>query len=440
MEETKQQPLGLRVCAELAGSFLLCFAIYAFSTWGSAVYGVNVVFMAVATGLAYAVVTAIFSRISGGQFNPAVTVAAVLASKTKLVDGILYVIAQVIGAIAAGFAVVKLLPTSAQVTSTVWLSPAVNGFEKGSVSYSLLTQYGITFSITLAIVVEVVASLIVVAAAMSTMGKNGEGSDRYTATMGIAYAIAVAISYPVTGAGLNPARSTGIAVAAVNEGLTQNPLQQLWVFWIAPVLAAAVVALVMIIVQMATTAKPKAEPTDEGDMADLEAADEQAAEDSAEDGVAEQAVEAEVRDQQADGESHADEGIERDRAYFPGALLSQCQANEPGNDGRYSNDYCGGHCVSESGNHRGDNDDDKHNPLKPGLTLVSFGNIWMIVHCGGFLICVGSLNTMAPADRSCQRELTGDGSRWTTPSLVSRDSSRQREPEVPISGRNGGYR
>ena len=98
MEETKQQPLGLRVCAELAGSFLLCFAIYAFSTWGSAVYGVNVVFMAVATGLAYAVVTAIFSRISGGQFNPAVTVAAVLASKTKLVDGILYVIAQVIGA------------------------------------------------------------------------------------------------------------------------------------------------------------------------------------------------------------------------------------------------------------------------------------------------------------------------------------------------------
>lgn len=131
MEETKQQPLGLRVCAELAGSFLLCFAIYAFSTWGSAVYGVNVVFMAVATGLAYAVVTAIFSRISGGQFNPAVTVAAVLASKTKLVDGILYVIAQVIGAIAAGFAVVKLLPTSEQVTSTVWLSPRCQRIREG---------------------------------------------------------------------------------------------------------------------------------------------------------------------------------------------------------------------------------------------------------------------------------------------------------------------
>lgn len=315
MEETKQQPLVLRVCAELAGSFLLCFAIYAFSTWGSAVYGVNVVFMAVATGLAYAAVTAIFSRISGGQFNPAVTVAAVLASKTKLVDGILYVIVQVIGAIAAGFAVVKLLPTSEQVTSTVWLTPAVNGFEKGSVSYSSLTQYGIAFSVTLAIVVEVVASLIVVSAAMSAMGKNGEGSERYTATMGIAYAIAVAISYPVTGAGLNPARSTGIAVATINEGLAQNPLQQLWVFWIAPVLAAAVVALVMIIAQMITTAKPKAELVESAEAADEQAEesdDTEAAEISAEDGVAEQAEEAEVRDQQADSERNADEGIERD--------------------------------------------------------------------------------------------------------------------------------
>ena len=92
MEETKQQPLALRVCAELAGSFLLCFAIYAFSTWGSAVYGINIVFFALATGLAYAAVTAIFSRVSGGQLNPAITVASVLVSKTKILDGILYVI------------------------------------------------------------------------------------------------------------------------------------------------------------------------------------------------------------------------------------------------------------------------------------------------------------------------------------------------------------
>lgn len=317
MEETKQQPLALRVCAELAGSLLLCFAIYAFSTWGSAVYGVNVVFAPLATGLSYAVISALFARVSGAQLNPAVTVAAVLTAKTKLVDGILYVIAQVIGAIAAAFAVVKLLPTSEQVAAKVWLSPAVNGFEQGSVSYSLLTQYGITFSVTLAIVVEVIGSLVVVAAAMSSMSADGTNSDRYALTMGGAYGIAVAISYPVTGAGLNPARSTGIALAAMNEGLTQNPVQQLWVFWIAPVLAAAIVALVMIVVQMATTPKSKADDAvaDEADGpvtvdAQEDAAD-QTVQDSVQEGVRERAEEAEVRDQQADSQSDADEGIER---------------------------------------------------------------------------------------------------------------------------------
>ena len=304
MEETNQQPLALRVCAELAGSFLLCFAIYAFSTWGSAVYGINIVFFALATGLAYAAVTAIFSRVSGGQLNPAITVASVLVSKTKILDGILYVIAQVIGAIAAGFAVVKLLPTSEQVAAKVWLTPAVNGFENGSVSYSLLTQYGITFSITLAIVVEVVASLIVVATAMSSLGDHGESSDRHVIAMGLAYGLATAISYPVTGAGLNPARSTGIALAAMNEGLTQNPLQQLWVFWISPVLAAAVVALVMIIAQMMTTPKvpaaadlpqtdadANADTLDDGEFFDQAASSDG---DSAEKDVAEESKEAEV--------------------------------------------------------------------------------------------------------------------------------------------------
>ena len=317
MEETKQQPLALRVCAELAGSLLLCFAIYAFSTWGSAVYGVNVVFAPLATGLSYAVISALFARVSGAQLNPAVTVAAVLTAKTKLVDGILYVIAQVIGAIAAAFSVVKLLPTSEQVAAKVWLSPAVNGFEQGSVSYSLLTQYGITFSVTLAIVVEVIGSLVVVAAAMSSMSADGTNSDRYALTMGGAYGIAVAISYPVTGAGLNPARSTGIALAAMNEGLTQNPVQQLWVFWIAPVLAAAIVALVMIVVQMATTPKPKAYDSvaDEADgqvTADVqEDVADQTVQDSVQEGAGERAEEAEVRDQQADSQRDADEGIER---------------------------------------------------------------------------------------------------------------------------------
>ena len=188
-------------------------------------------------------------------------------------------------------------------------------------SYSLLTQYGITFSITLAIVVEVVASLIVVATAMSSLGDHDESSDRHVIAMGLAYGLAAAISYPVTGAGLNPARSTGIALAAMNEGLTQNPLQQLWVFWISPVLAAAVVALVMIIAQMMTTPKvpaaadlpqtdadANADTLDDGEFFDQAASSDG---DSAEKDVAEESKEAEVGNQQADSQGDADEGVER---------------------------------------------------------------------------------------------------------------------------------
>ena len=59
----------------------------------------------------------------------------------------------------------------------------------------------------------------------------------------------------MTGAALNPARATGIAIFTQNQGLNEEPLQQLWVFWICPVLAAAVVALIVIISGMVGTKK-----------------------------------------------------------------------------------------------------------------------------------------------------------------------------------------
>ena len=135
---------------------------------------------------------------------------------------------------------------------------------------------------------------------------------------------------PVTGAGLNPARSTGIALAAMNEGLTQNPLQQLWVFWISPVLAAAVVALVMIIAQMMTTPKvpaaadlpqtdadANADTLDDGEFFDQAASSDG---DSAEKDVAEESKEAEVGNQQADSQAMPIEGVERTERTFHGLL------------------------------------------------------------------------------------------------------------------------
>ena len=154
--EPSAYPIGARVRAELAGSFLVCFAIYMICTFGTSIYGLDLAYIVVGTALAYAVVTAMLGRVSGGQFNPAITVAAILTGKTKVVAGILYVIVQVVGAIAAAGAVRWILPTSQTVTMKTWLTPAVNGYGTGSVSsattsalslcklilYSLINQMG----------------------------------------------------------------------------------------------------------------------------------------------------------------------------------------------------------------------------------------------------------------------------------------------------------
>lgn len=83
-EEEQSKPLALRVGAELVGSFIICFAIYSICTLGSAIYGVNMAFIALLTGLVYAAATLIFGTISGAQFNPAVSVAAMLSGKTHV--------------------------------------------------------------------------------------------------------------------------------------------------------------------------------------------------------------------------------------------------------------------------------------------------------------------------------------------------------------------
>lgn len=306
-----QPKLAIRAAAELIGSFLVCFAIYAACSFGMAVYGVNMAFVAIVVALAYGAVTTMFASVSGAHLNPAITIAAVLTTPLKALDGLLYVIAQVVGALGAGFLVVRLLPTSDSITAKLWLTPTVNGFDAGSVSNATVSSAGITFGIGMAIALEVVASIVIVGTALSTMGTKRQGM-----AIGLAYGLGAAFTYPVTGAALNPIRATGIAVFAQNSDLTTKPLQQLWIFWMAPVLAAALVALGVIVAQMIQEAKP-AKPADaEEDTEDTEAESE--AETDVDDPEAdvnadsENQSDAQISDQESQPQSDADESVERD--------------------------------------------------------------------------------------------------------------------------------
>ena len=334
--------LVLRVGGELVGSFLICLGIYLFSTIGLTLYGPYLSFVALATGLIYAGVTMMLAKVCQAQFNPAITVASMLVSKTRVLDGILFILAQVLGALAAGALVMRvILPTSDAVTVAQWMSYVNNGFDDGSFSYGQLSQAGVSFGIAAAIVVEVVAGMIIAGAAMRMTDEQGAPLQGYGLAMGVAYGACAAFAAPVTGAALNPARSTGIAVFSSFEELTQNPLDQLWVFWICPVLAAALVALPMIVVQMmrgsqtsrieivdaddrsdAGTESESESETSVEDVTDADAADadedasdEDASDEDASDAddvreSADEHADAEVGDQQADAQGDADEGVE----------------------------------------------------------------------------------------------------------------------------------
>ena len=300
----RESPLPVRIGAELLGTFIVCFAVYVLCTFGSIVFSLNLAYIAIGTGLAYMAAALFLGRISGGQFNPAVTVAAMLTGRTKVLDGILYIIFQVLGGALAGLLINALLPVSSTITAKQWLTTAVNGFDKGSIAYSTLQQYGLNFSVSQAAAVEIVAALVVIAVAMTQYG-----TKNYAAYMGIAYGFGTAVAFPVTAASLNPARSTGIALFAYNQGLAQNPLSQLWLFWVCPVLAAAVVALAMM-VRMPKKGDDPAQlnaydETNADQNESVESSEEE--ETTADAAAAAQGSETEVRDEQTDAKADSDE-------------------------------------------------------------------------------------------------------------------------------------
>ncbi|KXA15137.1 MIP/aquaporin family protein [Gardnerella pickettii] len=240
-------PLIFRIFAEFIASVFAIFTIYTFSSVVTAMYGVNVLLIAAGTGLAYAAAISIAAKVSGGHVNPAITIASMLTGRTSYISGILYIIAQVLGALVAASITVFILPQTKMVPEKTWFAPVVNGFESASISANQLKSVNASFGVISALIVEIIAVLIIVATAMTYTREDGSAKCTYAAHMGIAYSVGAFITYQITGSGLNPARSTGIAILAQSKKLATAPLSQLWVFWIAPVFAAALVGFVMLI-------------------------------------------------------------------------------------------------------------------------------------------------------------------------------------------------
>jgi aquaporin Z len=194
----------------------------AFPEVGIGLHGVSLAFGLTVVTMAYAV-----GHISGGHFNPAVSVGLWAGGRFSGGNLIGYIIAQVLGAVVAGG--VLYLIASGRPGFDVTAGFASNGFGESSPGgYSFLA----------ALVTEVVMTmmfLVVILGATDSRAPQGFAP----LAIGLCLTLIHLISIPVTNTSVNPARSTGVAVFAGGSALAQ-----LWLFWVAPIIGAVIGSLV----------------------------------------------------------------------------------------------------------------------------------------------------------------------------------------------------
>ncbi|MDF2697453.1 MAG: aquaporin, partial [Labilithrix sp.] len=214
--------LTKRAVAELIGTFWLvlggCGAAVLAARFGDG--GIGVLGVALAFGLT--VVTGMYAlgAISGGHFNPAITVGLATAKRFAVKDVIPYVVAQVLGAI-LGAAVLYMIARGAVGFDASASGFAANGYGEHSPNgYSLMS--GLTSEIVMTLMF-----VMIVLGVTDTRTPSVKGFAPLA--IGLALTLIHLVSIPVTNTSVNPARSTGPALFAGGWALSQ-----LWLFWVAP--------------------------------------------------------------------------------------------------------------------------------------------------------------------------------------------------------------
>ncbi len=171
-----------------------------------------------------------FGYVSGGHFNPAVTLGSAISGRTSWGSVVPYIASQLVGGAAAAGLLWLLLSANAQLTDVGGLFGGVaNGFDEHSAAQ---------FPLTSAFLAEVVATAVLVAV---FLGATARHANRSTApfAVGLTYAALLTLLLPVTNGSLNPARSTAAALFTGDWALAQ-----LWLFFAAPLLGAVIAGLI----------------------------------------------------------------------------------------------------------------------------------------------------------------------------------------------------
>lgn len=185
---------------------------------GGELTATRLVIIALAHGLAISLLVFATAHISGGHLNPAVTFAAMLTNRISAARGLMFIVAQVVGAVVGVLLLLATIPDAANTNLGAHsLGPGV--------------------SIGMALLMEIVLTFVLVFVVFATAVDPGGMGNLAPIAIGLAVLVDHLVAVPITGASMNPARSFGPALVA---GEWANH----WVYWVAPLLGGAIAGFV----------------------------------------------------------------------------------------------------------------------------------------------------------------------------------------------------
>ncbi len=221
--------MSSKLMAEFFGTFWLVLGGCGSAVLAAGVADVGIGWLGVSFAFGLTVLTMAYAvgHISGGHFNPAVSLGLMIGGRFPTKDLLPYWIAQVIGAIVAAL-VLYIIVSGAPGFEGVG-GFASNGYGEASPEgYSLMS----------ALVIEIVMTAFFIVIILGATS-SGVPAGFAPIAIGLGLTLIHLISIPVTNTSVNPARSTGVALFADGPALAQ-----LWLFWIAPLIGGAVGAFI----------------------------------------------------------------------------------------------------------------------------------------------------------------------------------------------------
>ena len=178
----------------------------------------GLIVIALAHGFAIALLAYATANISGGHINPAVTFAAWVTKNISTARAMMFVLAQLVGAVAGALLLLVAIPDAAD---TNLGAHALGG--------------GV--SISTGLVMEIVVTFALVFVIFATAVDSGGMGNLAPLAIGLTVLVDHLIAVPITGASMNPARSFGPALVA-------GEWADHWIYWIAPLMGGALAGLV----------------------------------------------------------------------------------------------------------------------------------------------------------------------------------------------------